>query len=206
MARLTNALTQAGVQLQLHDVVYSEPNTGDAALIAALEASPGAVIAQNPALQTNEAVRAGVMTHPLSGVSCSNVQNSTSSFIGAHAGFSGIAKGHTSPIIASDGSIRNVPAIICVDEQAYPALALTALLQGLRSENWGVTVTPGEGLFNPNKILRLDAYPGLEIPLDAEGNLRISYSMAPESYRAISAIDVMQGTVDTSMLENTWRL
>lgn len=206
MARLTTALNDAGVQLQLHDIVYSEPNTGDAELLAALESSQGAVLAQVPALQSDQTVRAGVMTHPLSGVSCNNVQNSTSSFIAAHGGFAGIPKGHIAPIISSDGSIRRLPAIICVDDEPYPALALTALLQVSESNDWGVSLRPGEKLFGPHQLLQLDAYPGLEIPLDANGNLRISYRNAPQSYRAVSAVDVMTGGIDREMLEDTWVL
>ena len=206
MARLTTALNDAGVQLQLHDIVYSEPNTGDAELLAALESSQGAVLAQVPALQSDQTVRAGVMTHPLSGVSCNNVQNSTSSFIAAHGGFAGIPKGHITPIISSDGSIRRLPAIICVDDEPYPALALTALLQVSESNDWGVSLRPGEKLFGPHQLLQLDAYPGLEIPLDANGNLRISYRNAPQSYRAVSAVDVMTGSIDREMLEDTWVL
>ncbi len=206
MARLTTALNDAGVQLQLHDIVYSEPNTGDAELLAALESSQGAVLAQVPALQSDQTVRAGVMTHPLSGVSCNNVQNSTSSFIAAHGGFAGIPKGHITPIISSDGSIRRLPAIICVDDEPYPALALTALLQVSESNDWGVSLRPGEKLFGPHQLLQLDAYPGLEIPLDANGNLRISYRNAPQSYRAVSAVDVMTGGIDRGMLEDTWVL
>ncbi|MBL4821476.1 MAG: adenylate/guanylate cyclase domain-containing protein [Gammaproteobacteria bacterium] len=206
MARLTTALNEAGVQLQLHDIVYSEPNTGDAELRLALESSTGAVIAQVPALQTDQIVRAGVMTHPVSGVGCNNVQSSTSNFLAAHSGFAGIPKGHISPIISTDGAIRRIPAIVCVDQQPYPALALSALLQGVNSNNWGVTLQPGESLFGPDQLLQLDAYPGLKIPLDAEGNLRISYRNSPQSYRAISAVDVINGNVERGMLENTWVL
>jgi len=206
MARLTEALNDAGVQLQLHDIVYSEPNTGDRALVAALQASQGAVLAQVPVLQSDQTVQAGLMTHPLSGVSCNNVQNSSTSYLAAHSSFAGIPKGHITPIISSDGSIRRIPAIICVDEQPYPALALTALLQGTRSPNWGVTLQDGESVFGPDQLLQLDDYPGLDIPLDANGNLRVSYANAPETYRAVSAVDVMNGNIDRDGLENTWVL
>ncbi|MDP2091910.1 MAG: CHASE2 domain-containing protein, partial [Pseudohongiella sp.] len=70
MARLTLALNAAGVQLQIHDIVYPEQREGDEAFIAALQASRGAVISQQPVIQSNQQVQTGLMTHALSGVSC----------------------------------------------------------------------------------------------------------------------------------------
>src|SRR5690606_13347959 len=94
MARLVTALNEAGVQLQLHDIAFPEGRPGDDALIAALQASRGAVLAQVPVLQSDENVRTGVMTHPLSGLSCNSSMPSASSYVASHAGFAGIAKGH----------------------------------------------------------------------------------------------------------------
>ena len=60
-----------------------------------------------------------------SGISLPSTQN----YIASHAGFSAISKGHITPIVASDGSIRQFPALICVDGMPYPALAISALLE-----------------------------------------------------------------------------
>jgi CHASE2 domain-containing sensor protein/class 3 adenylate cyclase len=206
MARLTRALNEAGVQLQLHDIVYSEPAAGDETLLAALQASNGAVLAQVPVLQSGQVVRAGTMSHAVSGVSCQQVASKTSNYLAPHGGFAGVARGHITPLISSDGAVRRVPALICVDGQPYPALALTALLQGFDNGNWGVSLQPSDSLFGPRQVLQLDAYPGLEIPLDGDGNLRISYQKAPQSYLAVSAVDVMNGDIARAMLENTWVL
>jgi len=212
MARLVNALNDAGVQLQLHDITYPEPRAGDDELIAALTASRGAVLAQVPVLSSNgqqeQNVRTGVMTFPLTGLDCAanTAASSTASFIAPHAGFSAIPKGHIAPIVASDGGIRKVPAYVCVDGQAYPALALSALLQATNAPNWSVSLSEGTGLFAPEQVLRLDAYPGLTIPLDDQGNLRISYKDLPQNFRAVSAVDVINGRIDPGMLENAWVL
>ena len=205
MARLTEALNDAGVQLQMHDIVYADPSNGDQRLLAALQASRGTVIAQLPVLQSEEEVTTGVMTHNVSGVNCQQVATA-SSYLAPHRGFAAIPKGHISPIISNDGAVRRVPALICVDEQVYPALALAALLQDFERDNWGITVGPGTSLFGPQQVLQFDSYPGLEIPLDNEGNLLVSYKMAPQSYLAVSAVDVMNGVVDPEILENTWVL
>lgn len=216
MARLVSALNDAGVQLQLHDITYPEVREGDAELIAALGASRGAVLAQVPVLSANgqqeQNVRTGVMTYPLAGLDCSANANanasasSTNSFIAPHAGFSAIPKGHIAPIVASDGGIRKVPAFVCVDGQPYPALALSALLQATNAPSWSVSLSEGTGLLAPEQVLRLDAYPGLTIPLDEDGNLRISYKDLPQNFRAVSAADVINGRIEPGMLENAWVL
>ncbi|MEX0619741.1 MAG: adenylate/guanylate cyclase domain-containing protein [Pseudohongiellaceae bacterium] len=218
MARLVTALDQAGVQLQLHDVLYSEAQPGDVQLVNALESARGPVLAQVPLLQYDAPLRAGVMTHPISGVACgdgvsegvsegvSAGVSSTQSFLAAHAGFAAIPKGHITPIVSSDGAIRRMPAVVCVDGEPYPALAISALLQATNAEQWGATLQTNTSLLGPAQTLELNAYPGLRIPLDADGNLRISYRKAPDTFQAISAVDVLNGDFEPGMLENTWAL
>ena len=212
LARLVNAIDAAGAQLQLHDIVYPEAKPGDAVLVAALLAAQGAVIAQLPDLQSSgQATRAGLMTHSLSGISCdaapSGLQiGNTGNFLAPAAAFAAIPKGHIAPIIAADGSVLKTPAVVCVDGSPYPALALTAFLQAGNSPTWQATIEAGTSLFDPAYVLRLQAYPGLDIPLDSDGNLRISYANAPSAYRAVSAIDVMEGTTDLSLLQDAWVL
>ncbi len=206
MARLVSALNEAGVQLQLHDIVYPEAREGDAQLLEALQAAPGAVLAQVPVLQSEQDVRAGQMSHPLTGVVCSANLASAASYVGNAPVFNGIAKGHITPLVAADGAIHEVPAVICLDGQAYPSLPISAFLQAIDSREWGATIEPGTSLFGPAQLMELDAYPGLRIPLDAQGNLRISYHQAPEAFRAVSAADVLNGTADLALLDNAWVL
>lgn len=205
MARLVDALNNYGVQLQLHDITYPEARDDDDQLIAALQASRGAVIAQVPVIQSNQQVQTGVMTHPINGVACDAGAQATS-FIAPHQGFAGVAKGHIAPLVASDGSIRKVPAVVCVDGQTYPALVISALLQATGAAGWNASIEPGRGWFGPEQVMRLDSYPGLVIPLDEEGNLRISYRDLPENFMAVSAADVMAGRIDANMLDNAWVL
>ena len=211
MANLVSAIDQAGAQLQLHDIVYAEARPGDDAFLAALQSARGAVLAQVPALQSDQNVRTGLLTHPLSAVSCNLAatglqSSSTQSFVAPNAGLAAIPKGHITPILASDGAIRKIPAFICVDDIPYPALALSALLEATNSQNWAATLSAGGSLFGPAQVLRLDSYPGLDIPLDAQGSLRISYSSLPSNYRAISAVDLLNGSVEPGILDNTWAL
>lgn len=206
MARLVTALNGYGVQLQLHDIVFPESASGDDALAAALRASSGAVLAQVPVLNSDQVLQAGVLTHPVSGVACSNGLATTSDYLGNNASFADIPKGHITPVVSADGAIRKMPALICVDGQAYPALPISAFLSALNTQVWGATLRSDGGLLAPEQLMQLDAYPGLRIPLDADGNMRISYRKRPEAFQAISAADVLNGSADAGMLENGWVL
>lgn len=202
MARLVNALSDAGVQLQLHDVVYPEARGNDDQFLAALQASRGAVLAQVPVLNANTVMQTGMMSHPVSGVACDAGMPATGSFVASDGFFAAIPKGHITPLVSGDGSVRKVPALICVDGQVYPALVISALLQAAQASNWQVTVETGRGWLSPEQELRLAGYPGLSIPLDDNGNLRISYRDQPENFRAVSAVDVINGNLPQGMLDN----
>ena len=211
MADLVTAIDNAGAQLQLHDIAYTEEKDGDASFLAALQASRGAVLAQIPDIQSAQTVRSGLMTHALTGISCDAAVNaaripSTSNYLGAHSGLAAIPKGHITLNIASDGSLRTAPAVVCVDGAAYPSLAIMGLLQAGNGQTLQASINPGESVFGPAQVLALDAYPGLTIPLDRNGNMRISYANHPSNYLAVSAIDVLTGNIDADILDNTWAL
>ncbi len=206
MARLVTAIDEAGAQLQLHDIIHSEPRPGDGALGAALAASSGAVLAQMPVLQSGQPVQAGVMTHPLAGLQCAAGLPQTGRYLAANGAFAGIPKGHITPVISSDGSVGKTPAAICVDGEGYPALALSGWLTAVQADNWSATMVDGGGLFGPARYLRLVAYPDLEIPVDSEGNLRISYARDPSAFRAVPAVDILNGNFDPAWFDNVWVL
>lgn len=206
MADLVVAIDNAGAQLQMHDIVYSDPKPGDDVFINALESSRGAILAQIPLLQSDQQVASGLLSHPVTGASCDAAGAVTQNYIASHSGFANVAKGHISPIVASDGVIRSAPAMICVNGANYPILAISALLKATNSGNWNVSVSPSESLFGPPAVLTLNSYPGLEVPLDATGNLRVSYKTSPDSYLAVSASDVLSGNFDPDMLANAWVL
>jgi len=202
MARLVTTLNEAGVRQQLHDIVYP---AAQPALIAALASAHGAVLGQFPILDAQQSVRRGLLTHSLTGLSCGPEIPVAGSFVGNHRQFASIPTGHTATIVAPDGAVRQVPAVVCVDGSAYPALAISGFLQAIDNV-WSVNLTEGRGVFGPDRELLLDAYPGLRIPLDADGNMRISYRNLPETYSMVSAVDVLDGTVEPGQLENAWVL
>lgn len=209
LADLSGALREAGAQQQIYDIVFPEARSGDAAFLAALQQG-NAVLAQTPVLDSQQTLQAGTLTHPVGGAGCGNLAG-TPNYVANQAAFSPVPKGHITPRVASDGGVRQVPALLCVNGQAYPALALSALLNATTGapadgENWQVVLQPGEGLLDAPQYLTVPAYPGLRLPLDADGNLRVSYQRHPDSFRAVSAVDVLNGEFDAAMLENTWAL
>jgi len=206
MAELSEKINQAGAQLQLHDITYAESMPGDAALAAVLSNSRGAVLAQVPLIQSDQSIRTGTLTHPVSGATCNGPFPATQNFVANNATFSSIPKGHISPLVASDGSIRQIPALICVDDNLYPALAISALLQVTNQADWRIEIEPSASMFGPDLTLSMPSYPGLNIPLDADGNLRISYAASPDSFQAISAVDVLRDNYPSELFDNTWVL
>ncbi len=201
MARLSQALTDAGVRLQMYDILFAEEKEGDAELVAALQ-NTKALIAQTPTLLPDQTTRTGLLTHALSGVTCNAFVNGTG-FQAAAPAFAAIPKGGITAHVADDGAVREIPAYICIDDKAYPALALSALLMLTRADPWSVTVQAGTSLLDPAQILRIDSYPGLHIPLDANGDLRVSFRRHKDAYSWISAVDVINGKVPAGLLDNS---
>jgi CHASE2 domain-containing sensor protein/class 3 adenylate cyclase len=205
MARLSEALRGYGVQLQLYDIVFPEPKEGDDGFIQALGAG-NAVLSQVPTLGSDQRVRTGTMTHALSGLACNAQSPGATGYIANNEAFAAIPKGQIALQVDSDGAVRRVPAYVCVDGAAYPALALSAFIAATGGDDWGAERVAVEDPFGPAAFLHLNAYPGLALPLDAGGNLRVSYRQAPEAFQAFSAADIINGTIDRELLENTWVL
>jgi len=208
MADLVNAIDQAGAQLQIHDIVYPEPRPGDEFFRDALLSASGSVIAQVPALDAMPgATSTGVMSYGLESPGCAASGldvASASSFVAPARVFEGVPKGHNAALIESDGGVRRSPALVCVGETLYPSLSLAAFLQLGVTSGWSVSLLNAEGPFQPHSQLTLKGYPGLRIPLDREGAMRINFRKSPDSFRAVSASDVISGNFDRSFLENAW--
>lgn len=207
MASLVSAITEAGAQLQLHDIAYPEQRDGDEEFIAALRSSANTIISQVPVFgPLGESVSAGEMSHPIVGAFCDDSVISplaSTQFVASASIFSDIPKGHNAALIGTDGAVRLSPAVVCVNGEAYPSLALAAFLQLGGSGDWRGNISPGRSLFDPISTMTLEGYPGLEIPLDASGAMRISFAQSPESFQVVSAADVIMNRADQALLENT---
>ena len=69
---------------------------------------------------------------------------------------------------------------------------------------WAVTVEENAGLLQPHFSLSVDGYPGLLIPVDQTGAMRIDFQYSPEAFRAVSAVDLITGDYDPRLFENSW--
>ena len=209
IADLVDNINEAGAQLQIHDVLYpAGERASDDRLLASLIGQEKSIIAQLPILQSqSESIRTGTLTHSASGISCQVSGGvgqfpQADSFIGSSNLLSPVPKGHIAPIIDSDGSVRRIPAMVCVDGNAFPALALAPFFQLVGSQSWQADVRTDSGVFSSEKILTFDSYPGLEVPLDREGAMRISFRKSPAAFRSISAVDILNGDFEENLLDN----
>jgi adenylate cyclase len=108
--------------------------------------------------------------------------------------------GHITPIVDTDGNIRRVPAVVCYEGNAYPALAVAALSAATGAQPVFKTVP---GLVQSGQVLDIG---GIQIPVDAKGQLRVSYQMPRAGFVSVSAVDVIQGKVPAHMLKGAWAL
>jgi adenylate cyclase len=182
----------------------------DQKLALALKAGAPTVISQlfalNPQAQLKSGQLAGAMgTCPAN--SAANLPFGTPAFgfMGAETLFaqSSAGVGHITPIVDADGSIRRVPAVVCYEGQAYPALAVSALAAATGAQP--VWRNSPAGFFSANSAQHLDVG-GLQLPLDTNGQLRVSYQMPRDGFASVSAVDVLQGKVPPHMLKGAWVL
>ena len=208
MTNLSRAIDGAGAQLQIHDIIYPEGDSlGEELFAEELVQNGRSIIAQLPIIQTGvEPVFSGLLTHPVEGARCADEATTTglqaTSYLGASQSFERVPKGHIAPIIDSDGAVRKLPALVCFDGSAYPALSMAPLLLLSSGNDWSAEVILGRGLFSPSQSLQLGLYPGFQVPLDAQGNMRISFKKSPQAFNAISAVDILEGNYDDELLDN----
>ena len=215
VATLLTALDAYNVNLKVVDVLFegAQDPAQDQKLAQALKAGAPTVISQLFALNPQAQLKSGQLASAMGACPAKSEANAGNlpfgtpafGFMGAETIFaqSSAGVGHITPIVDSDGSIRRVPAVVCYEGQAYPALAVASLAAATGAQPvWRNTQA---GLFSAGSAQILDVG-GLQLPLDASGQLRVSYQMPREGFAAVSAVDVLQGKVPPSMLKGAWVL
>ena len=212
VATLLSGLDAYGVNLKVVDVLFdgAQDAAQDQKLALALKAGAPTVISQlfalNPQAQVKSGQLAGAMgTCPANSGAAQPFGTPAFGFMGAETSLaqSSAGVGHITPIIDADGNIRRVPAVVCFDGQAYPALAVAGLAAATGAQPvWHNTQA---GLFSAGSAQLIDVG-GLQLPLDSQGQLRVSYQMPREGFASVSAVDVLQGKVPPSMLKGAWVL
>ena len=215
VASLLSGLDAYGVNLKVVDVLFegAQDPAQDQKLADALKAGAPTVIAQLFALSPDSQVKSGTLAGalPLAANSAVCGPSAASPFTQAY-GFMGVqplmaqssaSVGHITPILDTDGSIRRVPSMVCFEGQAYPALAVAGLAAATGAQP--VVRTSKPGLFNASAPQTIDIG-GLHLPVDAQGQIRVSYQMPRAGFASVSAVDVLLGKVPQSLLKGAWVL
>ena len=209
VASLLSGLDAYGVNLKVVDVLFDgalDP-AQDQKLAAALKAGAPTVIAQLFALSPEAQVKSGELAGALGACGPSSAEPFTQAFgfMGAQSLFaqSSTGVGHITPFVDTDGSIRRVPAMVCYQGQAYPALALAGLAAATGAQPVVRTNKPGP--FDSSAPKTIDVG-GFQLPVDAQGQMRVSYQMPRAGFASVSAVDVLQGKVPQSLLKGSWVL
>ena len=210
MAQLLNGLDAYGVNLKVVDVLFDgEQNPAqDTKLVEALQANKApTVISQLFALSPDAQVKSGQLAGASSmaataNTTCPAASTQAFGFMAAAPAFaqSSQAVGHITPIVDTDGNIRRVPAVVCYEGNAYPALAVAALSAATGAQPIFKTAP---GLVQSGQVLDVG---GIQIPVDAKAQLRVSYQMPRAGFVSVSAVDVIQGKVPAHMLKGAWAL
>jgi adenylate cyclase len=219
VATLLSGLDAYGVNLKVVDVLFdgAQDPIQDQKLAQALESGAPTVIAQLFALSPQAQIKSGQLAgaigacpQPNSNGLANNSGNGLQAtpaygYMGADAMFAqrngGI--GHINPVVDADGAIRRVPAVVCFEGQAYPALAIAGLSAATGAQPvWRQTQT---GLLSTGSAQLIDVG-DLQLPLDAQGKLRVSYQIPRDGFAAVSAVDVLQGKVPPNLLKGAWVL
>jgi adenylate cyclase len=220
VAELSTRLSAAGAAVQAYDIIFSDPRAGDDALVAAWTGAAAPVVApQLFAIESGAASSTGVVSGALKSPGCP-------SFAPSAFGSYGLAPellnarptlGHITPRVDDDGVIRHVPALICHEGRAYATLALSTLWQlaqpagtpapGGNAPDWEWHLagagSPFPAGLAPAAWLSSRSLPGVTVPLDAQGNIRVPYALKREAFMAVSAVDVLRGSADPALLRGT---
>ena len=205
VATLLSGLDAYGVNLKVVDVLFdgAQNPTQDAKLAQALQAGAPTVVAQLFALSPDAQLKSGQLAGSVG--ACPPNTPEASGFMGPEAIFaqSSASVGHITPVVDPDGSIRRVPALVCYQGQAYPALAIAALSAATGAKP--ILKSSPSGLWSAGSAQTLDVG-DLQLPLDAGAKLRVSYQMPRSGFASVSAVDVLQGKVPPSLLKGAWVL
>ncbi len=208
IADLLSALDQQGVGLKIADILFEEPKQGDSQLRSAMQLGAPTTVAKLFSLQPDQAIRSGVLSGSLPAADseriCSQGVTSASGYIAPTQGLGSdklpLMSGHITPTVDRDGVVRSVPALICFEGKAYPALAVTALATAMSSQPQWKSYS---SLLGTRHVLEVG---DLRLPTNPQGQLFVSYEMPRSGFMAISAADVLAGRVPEGLLKGSWAL
>ena len=219
VAKLSQRLREAGVAVQAFDIVFPEPKTGDDALRAVWAGAPvvlGQIFSLDPAAVPDIGVPVGAVGSVgavgTANAACPAGLPESSGVVANAAGLASAdqAAGHFTPRVEQDGVIRKVPALICHQGRLYSSLALSALARatGASKFEWQLHDATSSGnrypaFLAPRQWLTSSVLPGMVVPLDGRGDVRVPYGVQREAWLSVSAADLLAGRADTRPLRGT---
>lgn len=199
LAHLSQRLQAAGASVQVFDVVFPPPR--DFASLRAVWSKQQTVLSQIFALLPNQKMRqgspAGALMQP-----CPPRIWTAYGVLANGADLGDFSTGHITPLLNPEGSVAQLPALVCYQGKAYPALGLQALsaLASVTSQATLWQLKSGDGWFSAPQQLVFPAL-GLSVPLDEQAQVRLSYRLSPEHLLSVSAQDVLQGNIPAQVLQ-----
>lgn len=99
-----------------------------------------------------------------------------------------------------DGLVRKVPLVIQYDDEFYPALALEMIRVSGGSHN------SISRIHSSSNGLEMIQHGSCSIPVDANGQLSIRYLAKKDTFRYISAVDILAGLISPDVFKDAYIL
>jgi adenylate cyclase len=208
VAQLLTALDAQGVNLKVIDILFDGPQPQDPTLLQALQQGAPSVMAQLFSLHIEPQVRTGALSGALPALAGAQAcaQSATPAYgylapSGSLLGASGApGLGHITPVVDADGAVRKIPALICFEGKAYPALSVAALAAATGSQPQWVS---SSGFLGASKAIQVG---DMRLPTNDRGEVMVSYQVPRHGFVSVSAADVLAGKVPEGLLKNVWAL
>jgi len=191
LAELIGALQDRGASEITIDAIFPDDRVGDSELTSVLLQEPSPVGAITFALPGNETVQTGVLPTPIGSDLCQrSIFPQAIGFLG-NAPALQLSAGHITPRVDSDGVVRAMPAFICYEGDAYPALALTSFLEATGLIDEPLRLESGSWF---GSMVTLHVGDVLQVPLTLDGHLVVPFDGQASQFSRVSASDVLAGS------------
>lgn len=207
MAELASAAREKGVSMLIYDMVFPSAKEGDGRFSKELQRVPS-VLAQILAIEANDVTQLGVLKSGWVNQKCEKTYPEAKAVIANNSELTAAVSsaGHITPHIDRDGVVRRMPSVICYEGKSYPALALSSLAEGY-GEQPAFEIVEKTGWWDSKQVLRGKGFTSeLNIPVDVQGDIQLPWWLSRQSIVAISAKDLLDGTVPKNLLYGKWAI
>ena len=191
IAELVSALQDKGASEITIDAIFPDDRAGDAELAAVLSQEPSPVGAITFALPGNETVQTGALPKAIGSDLCQRgIFPQAIGFLGNTPALQ-LSAGHITPRVDPDGVVRAMPAFICYEGDAYPALALASFLEATGLVDEPLRLESGSWF---DSIMTMHVGDVLQVPLTLDGHLVVPFDGQASQFSRVSASDVLAGS------------